>query len=73
MTASKAQPFITAGGEAKKGIVPVVNRQNGFGVVGSHGVKNKNYINDIRLGASANTIGIRYPHITVITGLKQAS
>jgi hypothetical protein len=73
MTIAKAKALIAGSSKAKKGIVPVVNRQNGFGVVGSHGVKNKNYINDIRLGASANTIGIRYPHITVITGLKQAS
>ena len=62
MAVAKAQTLIAGGRKTKQGIVPMVNRQNGFGVVSSHGVKNKNYINDIRLGALANTIGIRYPH-----------
>jgi hypothetical protein len=36
---AKAQTLIAGGGKAKQGIVPMVNRQNGFGVVGSHDVK----------------------------------
>jgi hypothetical protein len=39
MAVAKAQTLIAGSREAKKGIVPMVNRQNGFGVVGSHDVK----------------------------------
>jgi hypothetical protein len=31
--------LITGGRKAKKGLIPVVNRQNGFGIVGSHSVQ----------------------------------
>jgi hypothetical protein len=33
MTATKSQTFVAGRGEAKKSIVPVVNGENGFGVV----------------------------------------
>ena len=39
MAVAKAQTLIAGGGKAKQGIVPVVNRQYGFGIVGSHDVK----------------------------------
>jgi hypothetical protein len=39
MAIAKAQALIAGSREAKKGIVPVMNRQNGFGVVGSHSVQ----------------------------------
>jgi hypothetical protein len=39
MAIAKAQALIAGSREAKKSIVPVVNRQNGFGIVGSHKVQ----------------------------------
>jgi hypothetical protein len=33
---AKAQTLIAGGRKAKKSVVPMVNRENGFGVVGSH-------------------------------------
>jgi hypothetical protein len=36
MTVAKAQTLIARSSKAKKGIVPMVNRENGFGVVGGH-------------------------------------
>jgi hypothetical protein len=37
MAIPKAQALIAGSRKTKKGIVPVMNRQNGFGVVGGHG------------------------------------
>jgi hypothetical protein len=36
MAIAKAKALITGSRKAKEGVVPMVNRQNGFGVVGSH-------------------------------------
>jgi hypothetical protein len=36
---TKAQALMAGGGKAKQGIVPVVNRENGFSIVGSHKYK----------------------------------
>jgi hypothetical protein len=39
MAIAKAKALITGSCKAKKGLVPVMNRQNGFGIVGSHKVQ----------------------------------
>jgi hypothetical protein len=36
MAIAETQALIASGGKAKKGVVPMVNRLNGFSVVGSH-------------------------------------
>jgi hypothetical protein len=35
---AKAQALMAGSRKAKQGIVPVMNRENGFGIVGSHGL-----------------------------------
>jgi hypothetical protein len=36
MAISEAQTLFSGGGEAKEGVVPVMNGEDGFGVVGCH-------------------------------------
>jgi hypothetical protein len=36
MAIAETQALIASSRKTKKGLVPMVNRQNGFGIVGSH-------------------------------------
>jgi hypothetical protein len=36
MAATKAQTFVSGGSEAKQGVIPVMNGEDSFSVVGSH-------------------------------------